>query len=194
MNTQRKEEMLDIAIKIIDRDGFSALSMKRVGELTGITEPAVYRYFKSKENLINEIFKKIVSIHEEILNKYKNTKNELLKIEEILLSQLEYYESNREITSIIFSSDAFSYSPTIKEKVTAIMKERERLMTSLIKRAQARGLVKRIDPSHITKMIAGAIMLLVVSWRTENYSFPLVERGKVLIESIMSVIKEEKDA
>ncbi len=194
MNIRRREEMLNIAIKIIDKDGFSALSMKRVGELTGITEPAVYRYFKSKENLINEIFKKIVSIHEEILNKYKDTKNELLKIEEILLSQLEYYEKNREITSIIFSSDAFSYSPTIKEKATAIMKEREELMTSLIKKAQEKGSVKKIDPSHITKMIGGAIMLLVVNWRTENYSFPLVERGEVLIESIMSVIREEKDA
>ncbi len=194
MNVSKKEKILEAAIKIIDEEGFSALSMKRVGELVGITEPAVYRYFKSKENLINEIFTKIISIHKSITEKYSDTEDELLKIEEILTSQLEYYEENREITAIIFSLDAFSYSPTIKENITKIMKEREFLMVSLIKKAQEKGIIKKIHPNHITKMIAGSIMLLVVSWRTENYSFSLLERGKELIESIKSIIKEEESA
>ncbi len=194
MNVSKKEKILETAIKIIDEEGFSALSMKRVGELVGITEPAVYRYFKSKENLINEIFTKIISIHKRITEKYSDTEDELLKIEEILTSQLEYYEKNREITAVIFSLDAFSYSPTIKKNITKIMKEREILMVSLIRRAQEKGIIKKIHPNHITKMIAGSIMLLVVSWRTENYSFSLLERGKELIESIKSIIKEEESA
>ena len=194
MNTSKKEKILETAIKIIDKEGFSALSMKRVGELVGITEPAVYRYFKSKENLINEIFTKIISIHKSITEKYSETEDELSKIEEILTSQLEYYEKNREITAVIFSLDAFSYSPTIKKNITKIMKEREILMVSLIRRAQEKGIIKKINPTHITKMIAGSIMLLVVSWRTENYSFSLLERGKELIESIKSIIKEEESA
>ncbi len=194
MNTSKKEKILETAIKIIDKEGFSALSMKRVGELVGITEPAVYRYFKSKENLVNEIFTKIISIHKSIAEKYSDTEDELSKIEEILTSQLEYYEKNREITAVIFSLDAFSYSPTIKENITKIMKEREILMVSLIRGAQEKGSIKKINPTHITKMIAGSIMLLVVSWRTENYSFSLLERGKELIESIKSIIKEEESA
>ena len=190
MKESKREKIIDVAIRIIDQKGFSALSMKKVGELVGITEPAVYRYFKSKENLINAIFEKIISIHQFIIEKYKKGENELSKIEDILLSQLKYYEQNREITSVIFSLDAFSFSPTIKKNITRIMKERERLMISLIKKAQEKGEIKNIDPSHIAKMVAGAIMLLVVSWRTEDYKFSLVEKGKILIKSIESIIKE----
>ncbi len=193
MRNERKEEILNIAIKIIDDAGFSALSMKRVGKIAGISEPAVYRYFKSKEILINEIFNKIISIHKQIADKYNDNLNELDKIENILLEQLKYYEKNREITALIFSSDAFSYSKKIKDKISPILKERENLMISLIKEAQKKGIIKKMDPDHLTKMIAGSIMLLIVNWRMENFSFSLVEKGKILIDTIKTIIISKDD-
>jgi AcrR family transcriptional regulator len=188
MSNERKDEILNIAIKIIDEAGFSALSMKRVGEIAGISEPAVYRYFKSKENLVNEIFNKIISIHKHISEKYEDCDDDLYKIESILLEHLEYYEKNREITALIFSSDAFSYSNRIKNKISPILKERENLMISLIENAQKKGIIKKINPDHLTKMISGSIMLLIVNWRMENFSFSLVEKGKILIDTIKTII------
>ncbi len=191
MNMDRKEEILNIAIKIIDKDGFSSLSMKKVGELVGISEPAVYRYFKNKEDLINEIFNKIISIHKEIAEKYDNYDDEIAKMEDIILEQLKYYEKNREITALIFSSDAFSYSNKIKEKIIPVLKEREKLMSSLIKKAQNKGYIKKINADHITKMITGALMILIVNWRIENYGFSLTKKGKLLIETIKEIIIEK---
>jgi AcrR family transcriptional regulator len=188
MSNERKDEILNIAIKIIDEAGFSALSMKKVGEIAGISEPAVYRYFKSKENLVNEIFNKIISIHKHISEKYEDCDDDLYKIESILLKHLEYYEKNREITALIFSSDAFSYSNRIKNKISPILKERENLMISLIENAQKKGIIKKINPDHLTKMISGSIMLLIVNWRMENFSFSLVEKGKILIDTIKTII------
>ncbi|MHB1341292.1 MAG: TetR/AcrR family transcriptional regulator [Coriobacteriia bacterium] len=47
----RKGEILDAAVVVFAEKGYDAGSMREIAELVGVTEPAIYRHFASKEDL-----------------------------------------------------------------------------------------------------------------------------------------------
>lgn len=48
----RREEILDRAIELIRENGLAGLTMKKVAERVGFTEPAIYRHFPNKQALL----------------------------------------------------------------------------------------------------------------------------------------------
>lgn len=53
MNT--KQKLINKTIKIINENGLESLNMRNLGEELGLSRSAIYRHFKSKEDLIAEI-------------------------------------------------------------------------------------------------------------------------------------------
>jgi AcrR family transcriptional regulator len=45
----RKEQILELATEMFGREGYDKVTVKRLADACGVTEPAIYRHFKSKE-------------------------------------------------------------------------------------------------------------------------------------------------
>ena len=50
-----RDRILDAAIRLFAEDGYEATSIKRITRAVNLTESALYRHFKGKENLLAEI-------------------------------------------------------------------------------------------------------------------------------------------
>ena len=50
--TKRQDEILDIALNLLADGGVKNLTMKRIAESIGVSEPAVYRHFKNKTEIV----------------------------------------------------------------------------------------------------------------------------------------------
>ena len=59
-NTLRKIQILKAAKGGIIKNGFHATTMAQIADLSGLSVGVIYRYFASKEEIINEIVKMIV--------------------------------------------------------------------------------------------------------------------------------------
>lgn len=55
---ERKRQLVDKAADFFSEEGFDA-GTRVLAEQMGITQPLIYRYFKSKDDLINEVYRKI---------------------------------------------------------------------------------------------------------------------------------------
>ena len=51
--TKRQDEILDIALNLLADGGVKNLTMKRIAESIGVSEPAVYRHFKNKTEKVH---------------------------------------------------------------------------------------------------------------------------------------------
>jgi AcrR family transcriptional regulator len=58
---QTRERILEEATKLIAERGYRSTTMKVVAECVGITEPAVYRHFDGKEQLLVAVFSEAVA-------------------------------------------------------------------------------------------------------------------------------------
>lgn len=52
VGSTRRDEILDRAVELIRENGLAGLTMKRVAERVGFTEPAIYRHFPNKQALL----------------------------------------------------------------------------------------------------------------------------------------------
>jgi AcrR family transcriptional regulator len=53
---EAREEILDAAELVVLRDGYTGFSLQTVADDLGLTKPALYYYFKSKEALVFEVW------------------------------------------------------------------------------------------------------------------------------------------
>ena len=51
----RKEAILSASLELLDADGIEGVSMARIAEVTGLSRPAIYQYFSSRENILGEL-------------------------------------------------------------------------------------------------------------------------------------------
>ncbi len=58
---QTRERILEEATKLIAERGYRSTTMKVVAECVGVTEPAVYRHFNGKEQLLVAVFSEAVA-------------------------------------------------------------------------------------------------------------------------------------
>ncbi|QBO36911.1 TetR/AcrR family transcriptional regulator [Periweissella cryptocerci] len=56
---EKYERILQAASEIIERDGVAAISTTKVAKLAGVPQSNIYIYFKNKEDLLVQLFKKI---------------------------------------------------------------------------------------------------------------------------------------
>jgi len=55
MSSETRERILAHATELYLRDGFDGFSMRALARAVGVTAPALYRHYASKENLLHEI-------------------------------------------------------------------------------------------------------------------------------------------
>jgi AcrR family transcriptional regulator len=55
MSTETRERILNEATELYLRDGFDGFSMRALARAVGVTAPALYRHYSSKENVLHEI-------------------------------------------------------------------------------------------------------------------------------------------
>jgi AcrR family transcriptional regulator len=77
---KRRDLILEVAATLFAENGFDSVAINDIGVAAGITGPAIYRYFSSKETLL-------VSIFERLYERFNNG------IQEILSQDVEPWES-----------------------------------------------------------------------------------------------------
>lgn len=50
MKTERQQEIIDVALKLINNKGIQGLTMKYRSRDIGISEPAIYRHFETQKH------------------------------------------------------------------------------------------------------------------------------------------------
>lgn len=59
---RRREQILEAATRLIRERGFSGVTMEDIGEAAGVTGPAVYRHFQSKDEVLVSVLAPAVEV------------------------------------------------------------------------------------------------------------------------------------
>jgi len=58
---QRKQQIINEATRLFSRMGYDRVTVKQLGEICGITEPAIYRHFESKDAIYDAVLDSLES-------------------------------------------------------------------------------------------------------------------------------------
>ncbi len=102
----RKNQILQEATRLFSRNGYDHVTIKELADACGITEPALYRYFPSKESLYDAVLDSIPSLlkNQELFDRLEG-RAELPDILFSLAEQIiEFFTKNRELYRLMLYS------------------------------------------------------------------------------------------
>lgn len=185
---QRQEMIIDEAIKIIHAEGYQSFSIRELAKKVKISEPAIYRHFLNKEDIILGILNRMLDFDHLLEKEILSKKTAQSKIKQFMQFHFDFLENNHEMTSILFAEDMFDQSEVLRKRLLFIIHKRKNLLTSILEEGKLKKEIVDVSTNDLLTMVLGMIRMIVLEWRLSNFSFSLSQRGKDAIKSIEALI------
>jgi len=160
---QRRINIIDAAEKVFFSKGLEKATMDDVANEVELSKGTLYLYFKSKEELIEEIIKRGEQILANLFKEAVNTKdNGLCKVKNIGYAFMKFYSEHKDYHNFMLYGLSKFHSTTDKESCEECEKgkpESGEVFVKAIKEGIMDGSIKRdIDPRKTSLLLWGQSM------------------------------------
>jgi AcrR family transcriptional regulator len=176
LNTDvRQEQIIQAAMNLIASRGLKGLSMAALANRIGLVPSAIYRHFKSKNDIVDMV---LDFIQERLLTNVriacKETSEPMERLQRILKRHVETLRENRAIPRIIFTEDVFSGNPKRKTKVYRIVNGYLEGLNKIIRDGQEKGQIRSdIDSKTVALMFLGMVQPGAILWFLSDGKFDI---------------------
>jgi AcrR family transcriptional regulator len=190
MPTERQQEIIETALGLINEKGIQGLTIKNLSKRLGITEPAIYRHFENKIQILVallDLLKKNTSgIFQSELN---SDEPAVQKIEQLFEKHFHSFASMPSLTSVVFSEEMFRNEEKLTDKISEVIEANNKTLLTILKQGQQNNEIRSdIDAEHLVIFIMGALRLFVKKWQFSGFAFNLEKEGTKLIQSVKLLI------
>jgi TetR/AcrR family transcriptional regulator, fatty acid metabolism regulator protein len=192
MHTERQQEIIETALGLINEKGIQGLTIKNLSQKLGITEPAIYRHFENKIQILVallDLLKKNTSIIFEA--ELKSQETAIRKIERLFEKHFKSFAEMPPLASVVFSEEMFRNEEKLIGKIAEVIEHNNQTLLTILKEGQQKNEIRNdIDAKHLVIFIMGALRLFIKKWQFAGFSFNLVNEGSKLIESLKLLISK----
>lgn len=191
--TERQIEIMEAATLRIDKFGIQELTIKNLAADLNLSEAALYRHFKSKNEILLGlltyfIFEMQVRVSH-IVQKEESHPSELLK--QIFASQLSTFVKRPAIVSVIFAEGIFQFNKELLSKVSEMMALMQNIINKLIVKGQEEGIYSKVlGASTSTTIIMGSMRMVVLKWKLSGNKSNLVNDGKKVLNGLLKMLEK----
>ncbi len=184
--SKRQIEIIEAATKLIGKGGVQSLTTKTLAAEMGFSEPALYRHFSDK----NEILKSVLMYYREFLRQgltsiIQSNSTGKEKIKAMIDFQFNHFAKSPAVIMVIFSETSFQFNNQLSQAVSGIMLQKRKMVSTIIASGQEEGSIRTdISPEQLTTMIMGSMRFTILRWRLSNFDFNLVDEGKELCRTL----------
>jgi TetR/AcrR family transcriptional regulator, fatty acid metabolism regulator protein len=192
MQTDRQKEIIEVALDLIANKGIQGLTIKNLAREIGISEPAIYRHYENKIQIliaILDLFRiNSVNIFE---NAASGKAGAMAKIDHLFNNHFTTFSANPPLVAVIFSEEIFRNEPVLVEKLSEIIMQNDKMLTSIIIGGQQTGEIRDdVAAGHLAITIMGALRLFIKRWQFTGYAFNLPDEGRAFLQSVKRMIAE----
>jgi AcrR family transcriptional regulator len=190
--TSRQEEIIDRSIEIIATKGIQGLTIKNLSREIGISEPAIYRHFESKTDILLAILDKFNDILSFMNGELKDKDvSALQKIDYLFSKVISIFTEEPSHISVIFSEEIFKNEKVLKTKIVAIMNNKRDFIKSVLLEGQKRNEIRDdIDYRTLTLIVMGTLRFMIKQWDIRDHNENLDTEGKKLIDGLKKMLKK----
>jgi len=170
---ERKEEVFMIISQIIAEKGLSEVSTVEVAKRLGVSQPAIYKYFKNKDEMIVYFLEHLKDQLEEVLKKASRGKTTREKLKLIYKEHFKLIEKTRILPRVIFSDVVYLGNPDKKKALKEAILGYKKGITEIIKEGIEKGEVVDIDPEIGARFFIGTIIASTLTWMLNDMKFKL---------------------
>jgi AcrR family transcriptional regulator len=189
--SNRQYEIITSAGKLLTEHGISGLTIKNIANEIGFSEGAIYRHFKSKEDILIGMLMYLEDNMEIRFSDIDKTLPALVQLKEIFLSQLTFFKDNTQFVVAVFSDGLMEESDKINSHITNIMKIKLKYLNPVVKQLQEeKTFTNEISTDELLHIIMGTFRLMMFKWKNSHFKGDIVKKGDQTINSLLIVLKK----
>ncbi|MCC3267881.1 TetR/AcrR family transcriptional regulator [Arthrobacter gengyunqii] len=144
-----KEELTRVSVDLFATQGYAKTSVQQIVDAAGVTKGALYHYFDSKDDLLFDIYDRILTLQhrnlEEITARNLPVEETVrLACEDVLITSIEWIREGA-----VFFRSQHMLSPDRLEEVKARRRSYSEVFGALIIRGQAEGIFRSDIPTAV---------------------------------------------
>ena len=191
--TSRQYEIIQASGKILVDKGVSGLTVKALATEMGFVESALYRHFKSKEDIlilmIQYLQKNIKDRIEPIAN---GEENPVQKIKMIFDSQFRFLNENRHFVIAMLSEGLLDESDGIKNEAIKIFLYKMPIIYRLLTEGIAQQLINPIiSTDAMLHFLIGGFRTLIFKWKMTGFHLDVEKEGNQMVEDFFTLITQK---
>jgi len=185
--SKRQREIIDVALGLIAQSGIQGLTIKNIASELGISEPAIYRHFKNKAEIVKTMIADFEAQSDTALK--EGVRGGMEGVEDFVKSRIVLVAGNPPLAKVMFSEELFLDDPEYSEMMRTMMHRHKASLEELFKEAVKKGEVRKdVELEMLFRLVLGPVRLLIKQWGMSNYKFNLVKKGDQLWESLRKVL------
>jgi AcrR family transcriptional regulator len=204
-----RQAIIQAAERLLIRSGYAALTMDDVAREAEISKATVYHYFRSKGDLVLELFVYYFEkFYRNIVRIRSEAKSATEKLKEVITYFLRVSREKETISRVLMVDRIFLKKMRIlagensrsskreKDLVAEIKKQREKIIeeaSRIIEEGMARGEFRSVDRLLATRLIEALLQGFVHSRFWNPSRFPLEKETEILLEFILLGIGQKNE-
>ena len=174
----RQKQIVDAARKVIIRYGSEHVTVKRIAQVVGISETAVYRHFKSKRDVLSLL---IDDIENTLLSRSElttiNRPYTAETLEKAIKNHMSHVVQRRGVSFQIIAEIISLGDKRLNKKVYEVINKYTGRIREILAEGLKSGVVRSdIDLEAAATLFFGMTQGLVNTWALSQYSFNLEEK------------------
>lgn len=155
MPADKKSLILATVLDLVKQTGFYHLNMKAIAEQAGISAGTIYLYFKSKEELINELYRTVVGeFNTAVLNGYQPDADLHRNFCSMLQAAVHFYLPRKDVFSFV---EQYTYAPFLfkesqEENFSLLLP-----MYKLMRAGKKSKIIKNLPDAILISMVHGTL-------------------------------------
>ena len=161
----KRERILDAAVRVFARKGFHATRVSEVAKAAGVADGTIYLYFNSKEHLLISLFEdrveRLLAYLEAELPRVATASRKLQRIIELQLGLLEGERDLAEVITIILRQSTKLMKEHAAPKFNAYLD----VIARVIAEGQESGELRAdVSPHLAARAVFGALDAIAMTW------------------------------
>jgi TetR/AcrR family transcriptional regulator, fatty acid metabolism regulator protein len=185
--TNRQQEIVETTMQLVSVYGIQELTMKKIAAELDITEPALYRHFGSKAEILMALIDTLNGQRQCIVADAEKEQIGFQSFAEAFFGgHARLFQNRPAMTLILFSEEIFMPDSDLAHRVHGMRGGTIALLRDMIQKAQKKGeLPSDVDSVTLMMQMLGGFRLLVSLWRMENKSFDLEDRTRIFLSETL---------
>ncbi len=160
----RQVQIMQVALDLLAEGGCHALTIRKIAEHLGISEPAIYRHFDSKKELLLALYGYVWSrLKEEVIPAAKVDGSAPERLRGLMEATLRFLSENRGITLVLLSEAIHHNDPDLKEAMFQLISNFQEKLKDILKQGiEESSLIPELDLDLSSRAVVGFIQSTVI--------------------------------
>jgi len=165
----KRERILEAAIKVFAAEGFYNAKVSQIAHQAGVADGTIYLYFKSKDDLLINLFEdRMERVNANLREAIDTESTAVARLKRIVKLHLELVEQNRDMAEVI-SVELRQSSKFIREYSNPKFAEFLRTIAGAVVEGQRTGELRTgIDPYVFARALFGALDEIALAWLVKH--------------------------